>query len=156
MLPNNIYLLRKIGTDKTQVLHRMRMRQFTPRQPPADILVKPQECKPDPEVSFKHDDLYARAWECDYEQPIFDAENHNAAPPNSHEIPLQSDLPTEEMRNILRMAHEGSPEILPQTDEVSDVTVTYVSTHGTRCGGKLEATKKQSDQPSQFQIQIAS
>ena len=41
LLPNNNYLVRKIGTDKTQVLHRMRMRQFTPRQPPADIRVKP-------------------------------------------------------------------------------------------------------------------
>ena len=48
----------------------MRMRQFTPREPPADIHVKPQEYKPDPEVSFNHDDLYARAWEYDYEQPI--------------------------------------------------------------------------------------
>ena len=37
VLPNNNYLVRKIGTDKTEVLHRMRMRQFTPRQPPADI-----------------------------------------------------------------------------------------------------------------------
>ena len=61
-LPNKIYLVRKIGTDKTQVLHRMRMRQFTPRQPPADITVKPQEYKSDPEMSPNHDDLYARAW----------------------------------------------------------------------------------------------
>ena len=30
VLPNNNYLVRKIGTNKTQVLHRMRMRQFTP------------------------------------------------------------------------------------------------------------------------------
>ena len=30
VLPNNSYLLRKIGTNKTQVLHRMRMGQFTP------------------------------------------------------------------------------------------------------------------------------
>ena len=29
VLPNNTYLVRKIGTNKTQVLHRMRMRQFT-------------------------------------------------------------------------------------------------------------------------------
>ena len=43
VLPNNNYLVRKIGTNKTQVLHRMRMRQFTPPQPPADITVKPQE-----------------------------------------------------------------------------------------------------------------
>ena len=41
VLPNNNYLVRKIDTDKTQVLHRMRMRQFTPRQPPVDITVKP-------------------------------------------------------------------------------------------------------------------
>ena len=41
VLPNNNYLVRKNGTSKTQVLHRMRMRQLTPRQPPADITVKP-------------------------------------------------------------------------------------------------------------------
>ena len=65
MLPNNNYLVRKIGTNKSQLLHRMRMRQFTPRQPPADIRITPQEYKPDPDVSLKHDDLYARAWEYD-------------------------------------------------------------------------------------------
>ena len=61
VLRSNNYLVRKIGTNKTQVLHRMRMRQFTPRQPPADITVKPQEYKSDPKVSLNHDDLYARA-----------------------------------------------------------------------------------------------
>ena len=70
----------------------MRMRQFTPRQPPADIRTTPQKYKPDPDVSLKHDDLYARAWEYDYEQPIFDAENKNAAPPNPHENTVQSDF----------------------------------------------------------------
>ena len=43
LLPNNNYLVRKTGTNKTQVLHRMRMRQFTPSQPPADITLMPQE-----------------------------------------------------------------------------------------------------------------
>ena len=43
VLPNNNYLVHRIGTNKTQVLHRMRMHQFTPRQPPADIRLKPQE-----------------------------------------------------------------------------------------------------------------
>ena len=62
-LTNNNYPVRKNGTDKTQVLHRMRMRQFTPRQPSADIRVNPHEYKPDPKVSMNHDDLYARAWE---------------------------------------------------------------------------------------------
>ena len=101
------------------------MRQFTPSQPPADIRVKPQECKPDPAVSLNHDDWYARAWEYDYEQPIFDAENNNAVPPKAQETPVQSDFSTEEMRNTPGTTHECSPEVFAQTDEVSDVTYTY-------------------------------
>ena len=88
-LPNNNYLVGKIGHNKTQVLHRMRTRQITPRQPPADITVKLQEYKSDPEVTLHHDDLWARAWEYDFEQPIFDAENDKAAPPNLQEVPLK-------------------------------------------------------------------
>ena len=117
-------MVRKIGTNKTQVLHRMRMRHFTPHQPPADIAVKPQEYKPNPEVSLHHDGLYAGAWEYDFEQPIFDAENDKAAPPNIQEIPLQSDYSTEELGNIPGNPHVCSPEIFPCTDEVSDVTDT--------------------------------
>ena len=124
LLPNNNYLVRKIGTNKTQVLHRMRMRQFTPRQPPADITVKLQEYKSDPEVSLNHDDLYARAWECEYEQPIFDAENDNKAPPNQRETPVQSDSSTEEIRNTPGNPHMCSPEIFPNTDVLGDVTDT--------------------------------
>ena len=123
-LPNNNYLVRKFGTNKTQVLHRMRMRQLTPRQPSADITVKPQEHKSDPEVSLHHDDLYASAWEYDFEQPIFDAEIDKAAPPNLQEVPLQSEYSTEEMRNRPGNPHVCSPDIFPSTDEVSDVTGT--------------------------------
>ena len=122
VLSNNNYPVRKIGTNKTQVLHRVRMRQFAPRQPPADIRITPQKWKPDPEVSLKHDDLYARAWECDYEQPIFDAKNNNATPPISSEIPVQSDISTKEMRNTPATTYECSPEIIPQTEELCDVT----------------------------------
>ena len=124
VLRNNKYLVRKIGTNKTQVLHRMRMRQFTPRQPPADILVKPQEYKSDPEVSLNHDDLYARAWEYDYEQPFFDDQNDKAAPPNLQQFPVQSDFSTEEMRNTPGNPLVCSPEIFPNIREVNDVTDT--------------------------------
>ena len=106
VLPNNNYLVRKIGTNKTQVLYRMRMRQFTPHQPPTDIRIAPREYQPYPNASLKHDDLYDRAWEFDYEQPIFDGENNNATPPNSHEIPVQSDISTEEMRHTLGTAQK--------------------------------------------------
>ena len=66
----------------------MHVRQFTPRKPPADIGITPEQWKPDPEVSLKHDDLYARAWECEWEKPIFDAKNNNATLSNSIAIPV--------------------------------------------------------------------
>ena len=100
------------------------MRQLTPRQPPADITVKPQEYKSDPKVSLHHDDLYARVWEYDFEQPNFDADNDKTAPPNLQELPLQSQYSTEEMSNKLGNPHVCSPEIFPRTDEASDVTDT--------------------------------
>ena len=125
VLPNNNYLVRKIGTDKTQVLHRMRMRQFTPRQPPADIRVNPHEYKPDPEVIINHDDLHARAWEHHYEQPIFDDGNNGATQPDSYEIPIQSDLSTGELRNTPGTTHECSPGNFPPTAETGDVANTY-------------------------------
>ena len=73
-----------------QMLHRMRTHQFAPRQRPAGKQIKPHEQKPDMVVSLKHDDLYARTCECNYEQPFFDAEKNNATPPNSTESPVQS------------------------------------------------------------------
>ena len=50
LLPNNNYLVRKIGTNKMQVLCCMRLRQFTPRQPLLDVQVTPQKWKPDPQT----------------------------------------------------------------------------------------------------------
>ena len=70
-LPNNKYLVRKLRTNKTQVLQGMRVRLITPRQPIPDVQSKSQERKPDPEVIIKHDDLYGRAWESDSETRLF-------------------------------------------------------------------------------------
>ena len=74
VLPNNNYLVRKTGTNKTQVLQPRRLRQITPLQHIPETQITPREMKPDPEVIIKHDGLYARAWECEYEKPIFDSD----------------------------------------------------------------------------------
>ena len=39
----------------------------TPRQPIPDIQITPCEWKSDPEALIKHDDVYAREWECEYD-----------------------------------------------------------------------------------------
>ena len=125
-MPNNNYLVRKIGTNNKQLLHGMRKRLFTSRQLTTDIRITPEsEWSPDPEVSLKHDDLYARAWEREYEKPIFEAKNNNATQPNSLEIPIHSDLSTEETWNTPVTAQKCSREIFPQREQLCDVTDTY-------------------------------
>ena len=116
VLPNNINLVRKIGTNKTQILHRMRPRQFTPRQPKPDIPITPREWQPDPEVVITHDDLYARAWECEYDEPIFDSDYNILATPSPPEITIRSEQAADEMRNTPGIIAGNSPEIIPQPE----------------------------------------
>ena len=155
VFPKNNYLVRKIDTNNTQVLHRKRMCQFTPRQPPADIGITPQDYKPDPDVSLKHDGLYARAWEYDYEQPIFDAGNKNPTPPKSHENPVQSDFSSEGMTNTPGTTPECSPEVSLRNEELSDVTDTYPDKEPD-VQASSEQLESSPTHPPQFQIQFTS
>ena len=116
VLPKNNYLIRKNGTNKTQFLHRMRLRQFTPRQLLSDIPVTEREWQPDPEDVLTHDDLYTRAWECEYDEPIFDGVNKNLATPRSPEITIRSEQTADEMRSTPGTIPAKSPEIIPHTD----------------------------------------
>ena len=110
MPPNINYLVRKIGTSKTHILHRMQLRQFRPRQLITDIPTTPREWQLDPEVVIKHDDLYARAWECEYDEPKFDSDYNNLATPSSPQITIQSEQAADEMRSTPGTITENSPE----------------------------------------------
>ena len=123
VLPNNNnYLVRKIGTNKTQILHRMRLRQSTPRQLISDIPVTQREWQPDPEVVITHDDLYARAWECENDEPIFDSDYNNLATRSPPVITIRSEQAADETRSTPGNIQENSPEITPQPDGSYDET----------------------------------
>ena len=124
VLPNKNYVVRKIGTNKTQILHRMRLRQFTPRQPTPDTPVTPREWQPDPEVIIKHDDLYARAWECEYDKPIFDSDRDNLVSPNSPEVTVRSGEAADQTRSTPGTIQAESSDILPHAVEIDDGTDT--------------------------------
>ena len=123
LLPNKNYLVRKIGTNQTQLLHRMRLRHL-PHQPIPDISLTPREWQPDPEVVIKHDDLYARAWECENDKPIFDSNRDNMVIPNSPEIAVRCEKTANETRSTPGATRESSPEIIPQVDNSYDGTDT--------------------------------
>ena len=96
----------------------MRLRQLTPRQPIPDVQTTPREWQPDPEVITNHDDLYARAWECEYDKPIFESDDNNLVTPNSPEITVRSEEATDEMRSTTGTIREDSPEIIPKVDQL--------------------------------------
>ena len=120
VLPNKNYVVRKIGTNKTQILHRMRLRQFTPHQPIPDTPVTPRKWQPDPEVIIKHDDLYARAWEREYDKPIFDSDCDNLVSPNLPEVAVRLGETADETRSTPETIQEDSSDIPPHRDEIDD------------------------------------
>ena len=66
VLPNNNYIVRRLGTNKTQLLHRIRLRKFTPQAPLADIFVRESDWQKDDQMPVAHDDLYAQSWNTNF------------------------------------------------------------------------------------------
>ena len=102
----------------------MRLRLLTPGQPIRDVQTTSLEWKLGPEVIIEHDDLYARAWESEWETPLFDNSQNELDKDNSPEIRVRHDLPNDETCANPGTILENSPEIFPHTDEIGDGTDT--------------------------------
>ena len=100
VLPNNNYIVRRLGTNKTQLLHRIRLRKFTPHAPLADIFVRETDWQKDDQMPVAHDDLYAQSWNTNFgPNPFEDSHPDNTqdtdaveyvpvdAPENNHPPP---------------------------------------------------------------------
>ena len=56
------YLVNKVGTDETQIFHRMKMQPFMLRERThTNVHIMSPDWKRDPELVIKHDGLHARA-----------------------------------------------------------------------------------------------
>ena len=73
-LPNNNYIVRRLGTNKTQLLHRIRLRKFIPSAPLADNFVRETDWQKDDNIKVTHDDLYAHTWSTNFGTDPFDTE----------------------------------------------------------------------------------
>ena len=71
VLPNNNYIVRKLNTNKTQILHRIRLRKYNPETPPEDSYQETQ-WQVDDNIVVPQDDLYTIAWEADFGGHLFD------------------------------------------------------------------------------------
>ena len=71
VLPNKIYIVRKLNTNKTQILHRIRLRKYNPEKPPEDKYQEAQ-WQIDDNIVVPQDDLNTIAWEAEFGGHLFD------------------------------------------------------------------------------------
>ena len=83
VLPNGNYKVRKLNSNKTQILHRIRLRTYTPNTPLQDI--RPEgNLQADDEIIIPQDDLYIISWETSFDD----------FPPSSEPQTIPDDYPT--------------------------------------------------------------
>ena len=70
VLPNDNYIVRRLNTNKTQILHRIRLKKFVPNTPLEDKYSK-EKLQPDEEIIIPQDDLYTISWEADFDYQVF-------------------------------------------------------------------------------------
>ena len=71
VLPNNNYIVGKLNTKKTQILHRIRLRKYNPAKPPEDNHQETQ-WQVDDNIVIPQHDLYTIAWEAEFGGHLFD------------------------------------------------------------------------------------
>ena len=76
VLPNNNYIVRRLGTNETQLLHRIRLRIYIPQAPLADNFVRETEWQKE-DTLISQDDLYAHTRDTNFESSPFDPEPEN-------------------------------------------------------------------------------
>ena len=70
-LPNNNYIVRKLNANKTQILHRIRLRKYKPEKPPEDNYQEIQ-WQVDDNIVVPQGDLYTIAREVEFGGHLFD------------------------------------------------------------------------------------
>ena len=76
VLSNDNYIVRRLNTNKTQILHRIRLKKFVPNAPLEDKY-DGEELQPDNEIEIPQDDLYTISWEVDFEYDLFEPRKEN-------------------------------------------------------------------------------
>ena len=74
VLPNHNYIVRRLGTSKTQLLHRIRLRIYIPQARLADNFVRETDWQKE-DTLIAQDDLYAHTWDINFGSSPFDAEH---------------------------------------------------------------------------------
>ena len=72
VLTNDNYIVRQVNTNKTQILHRIRLKKFVHNTPLQNNYSR-EKLQPDEEIVIPQDDLYTISWEVDFDYDSFGA-----------------------------------------------------------------------------------
>ena len=104
--PNDNYIVRRLNTDKTQILHRIRLKKNVPNTPLEEKYSK-EKLQPDEEVVIPQDDLYTISWEADFDYQVFQPrQDDNANTANNNDV-LDDNAADEEIRPRPATSSEG-------------------------------------------------
>ena len=68
--------MRRLNTNKTQILHRIRLKKFVPNAPLEDKYEE-EKLQPDEEIVIPQDDLYTISWEADFEYELLEPKTND-------------------------------------------------------------------------------
>ena len=133
VLPNNNYIVRRLETNKTQLLHQLRLRKFTPSAPLANNFVRETDWQKDDNIIVTHDDLYAHTWDTNFDTDPFDTEL-----PDNEQDDIQECVPINRPPSLENSKNSGgAPE--------EQTTVPNVETPTENAGNEIDAIDNQQD-----------
>ena len=70
ILPNNNYIVRKLNTNKTQILNKISLRKYNPEKPEENY--QEAQWQIDANIVIPQADLYTLTWEAEFGEHLFD------------------------------------------------------------------------------------
>ena len=115
VLPNENYIVRKLTSNKTQILHRIRLRKLTPNTEIRDV--RPEgNLQADDEIIIPQDDLYNISWETELEDFPLNSETRPAPDNSSMNSDQQDTIVTDlDLRSTRR--DENTDDAAPERRE---------------------------------------
>ena len=76
VLPIDNYIIRRLNTNKTQILHRIRLKKFVPNKPLEDGYQN-EKLQADEEINIPQDDRYTISWESNFGEQLENTISNN-------------------------------------------------------------------------------
>ena len=125
VLSNDNYIVRRLNTNKTQILHRIRLKKFVPNAPLEDTY-DGEKLQPDNEIVIPQDDLYTISWEVDFEYDLFEPRKENwtdvatRRPADAESTNTDNDVTDEESANTESCSERTTRNYVTENERASN------------------------------------